>query len=96
MNYTEAEFLDKIQTKVLRVFLLAIHSTSTACLEISSNSCNLLSISTVQLFYTVKEKGGKPDRKPYPLPHVLENYTETSSLRILDIMQRNLFETVLS
>jgi hypothetical protein len=30
----EAEFLDKIRTKVLRVFLL--------CLEISSNSRNLL------------------------------------------------------
>jgi hypothetical protein len=26
---TEAEFLDEIQTKVLRVFLLAIHSLST-------------------------------------------------------------------
>ncbi len=38
----EAEFLDEIQTKVLRVFLLAIHS------------------------YTVKEKRGKPDIKPYP------------------------------
>jgi hypothetical protein len=41
------------------------------CLEIfiSSNSRNLFSISTVQLRYTVKEKGGKTDRKPgYPLP----------------------------
>jgi hypothetical protein len=24
-------------------------------------------VSTVQLLYTAKEKGGKPDRKPYPL-----------------------------
>jgi hypothetical protein len=23
--------------------------------------------------YLVKEKGGKPDRKPYPLPYVLRN-----------------------
>jgi hypothetical protein len=23
--------------------------------------------------YTVKEKGGKPDRKPYPLPYGLRN-----------------------
>ncbi len=30
-------------------------------------------ISTVQLLYTVKEKGGKPDRKPYPLPYGLRN-----------------------
>ncbi len=44
---TEAEFLDEIQTKVLKVFLLAIHShlyTLQLCLEISisSNSHNLL------------------------------------------------------
>jgi hypothetical protein len=25
------------------------------------------------LLYTVKEKGGKPDRKPYPLPYGLRN-----------------------
>ncbi len=46
-NYTccsEAEFLDEIQTKVLRVFLLVIHSTSTALTWdfFSSNSRNLL------------------------------------------------------
>ncbi len=32
----------------------------------SSNSSNLLRISTNQLLYTVKEKGGKPDRKSIP------------------------------
>jgi hypothetical protein len=43
------------------------------CFEIyiSSNSCNLLHISTVQLLHTVKEKGENPDRKPYPLPYSL-------------------------
>ncbi len=30
-------------------------------------------ISTVQLLYTVKEKGGKPDRKPHHLPYGLRN-----------------------
>jgi hypothetical protein len=42
--------------------------------------------------YTVKEKGRKPDRKPYPLPYGLRNPygTETSSLRTLKIMPRNL------
>ncbi len=29
--------------------------------------------SCVKLLYTVKEKGGKPDRKPYPLPYSLRN-----------------------
>ncbi len=46
------------------------------CLEISisfSNSCNLLFISTVKLLYTVQEKGGNPDRKPYPLLYGLRN-----------------------
>jgi hypothetical protein len=41
----EAEFLDIIQTKVFRVFLLDISShlyTLQLCLEISSNSCILL------------------------------------------------------
>jgi hypothetical protein len=30
-------------------------------------------MSTVQLLYTVKEKRGKPDRKPYPLSYGLRN-----------------------
>jgi len=32
-----------------------------------------ITVSTVQLLYTVEEKGGKPDRKPYPLPYGLRN-----------------------
>jgi hypothetical protein len=42
-------------------------------ISISSNSRNLLPISTVHLLCTEKEKGGKPDRKPYPLPSGLRN-----------------------
>jgi hypothetical protein len=38
-------------------------------ISISSNSRS----STVQLLYTAKEKGGKSDRKPYPLPYGLRN-----------------------
>jgi hypothetical protein len=46
-------------------------STVQLCLEfsISSNSRNLIKF----LLYTVKEKGGKPDRKPYPLSYGLRN-----------------------
>jgi hypothetical protein len=33
----------------------------------------LSTVSIVQVLYTVKEKGGKPDRKPYPLPNGLRN-----------------------
>ncbi len=39
---------------------------------------------------TGKEKGGKPDRKPYPLAHGLRILTETLSLRTLKSMPRNL------
>jgi hypothetical protein len=65
---SEAEFLDIIQTKVLTVFLLAIqshlHSFALRFLFLQSHStsysfCNVL-------LYTVKEKGGKSDRKPHP------------------------------
>ncbi len=37
-----------------------------------------LTISTIHLLYTVKEKVGKPGRKPYPIPMVEEIHTETS------------------
>jgi hypothetical protein len=62
----EAEFLDKIQTKVLiRVFLLAIQS------HLYSFALRFLFLQThatyysfcSALLYTLKEKGGKPDRK---------------------------------
>jgi hypothetical protein len=42
-----------------------------------------------KILYTEKEKGGKPDRKPY-FPMVSEIHTVTSSLRTLKIMHRNL------
>ncbi len=84
-----------------RVFLLAIHSTSTAlpwdfyvfkltqALAFSSNSHNLLCISTVPLLYTDKERGGKPDRKPYPLPNDLRNpYRNLKSENSQDYAQK--------
>jgi hypothetical protein len=84
--------LDEIQTKVLRVFLLAIHSHlySFALRFLFFKLTQPLMISIVQLLYTVKEKGGKPDRKPYPL------HTKTSSLRTLKITPKNLNKTVSS
>jgi hypothetical protein len=70
--------LDKIQTKFLTVFLLAIQShlysfamrvlSHEVSVWISSNSRNLL-----QLLYTVQEKGRKPDRKLHPIPFGLRN-----------------------
>jgi hypothetical protein len=63
----EAKFLDEIQTKVLRVFTV----TSTAFYFFKL--MQTLTVSTVQLLYTVSVKGGKPDRKPYPLPYGYRN-----------------------
>jgi hypothetical protein len=42
-------------------------------ISISWNSRNLLHIYTDRLLYTVKDQGGKPDRKTYPLPYGLRN-----------------------
>jgi hypothetical protein len=63
---TEAEFLDETQTKVLRVFLLAIQSLlhSFACLFLQTHATSYSSYSASM--YTVKEKGGKPGWKPHP------------------------------
>jgi hypothetical protein len=55
---TEAEFLEEIHSFALRFLFLKTHATP---------------YSLIQLLYTVKEKGGKPDRKPYPPPYGLRN-----------------------
>jgi hypothetical protein len=48
-----------------------------------------LIVSTVQLLYTVKEIGGKPDRKPYPLPYGIRNpYRNLKSENSQDYAQK--------
>jgi hypothetical protein len=42
------------------------------------------------LLYTVKETGGKPERKPLLIPYGLRNPSKTSSLRTFKIMPRTL------
>jgi hypothetical protein len=50
-----------------------------------------LSVSTVHLLYTLKEKGGKPDRKPFPLPYGLRNpYSNLKSENSQDYAQKPL------
>ncbi len=71
MVRAEPEFLDEIQTKALRVCLLAIQSHLNN-FHLRFIFLQTLTISTVQLLYTVKKKGEKPDGKPYPLPHGLK------------------------
>jgi hypothetical protein len=72
---SEAAFLDEIQTKVLRVFLLTIQSRLYSFalrflfLQIRETSYSFYSV----LLYTVREKGGKSERKSHPLPYGLRN-----------------------
>jgi hypothetical protein len=80
--------LDEVRTKVPRVVLLAYSQTHLQlCLEISilSNSCNLLQF----LLYTVKEKEGKPKKRPNPLPYGLRNpYRNLKSENSQDYAQK--------
>jgi hypothetical protein len=46
--------------------------------------------------YTVKEKGGKPDGKPHPVPYGLRNPYRNLKSENSKIMPRNLKETVCS
>jgi hypothetical protein len=79
--------LDEIQTKVLRVFLLVFTVTSTALPQ----DFNFFFKLTQPLTDSVKDKGGKPDRPPNPLPYGLRNpYRHLKSEN--SQMARNLIE----
>jgi hypothetical protein len=84
--------LDEIRTKVLRVFLIAIHSHLYSFAFHFFKLTQPLTISTVhrvQLLYTVKETRGKPDRKPYPLFYGLRNpYSNLKSENSQDYAQK--------
>ncbi len=60
----EAEFLNEIQTKVWRVFLLVTSQSPHTALPWHFHFFKLTQLLTVFL----KEKGEKPDKNPYPLP----------------------------
>jgi hypothetical protein len=69
------------QKKVLRVFLLAIHSHLSFPWDFYLFKLKQpFIVSTVPLLYTVKKKAGKPDRKPCPLLYELRIHRETSRL----------------
>jgi hypothetical protein len=61
------------QSPLQHCLVISISSYPCNLLHISSNSRNLLRISTVKLHKNVKGKVWKPDRKSYPLPYVLRN-----------------------
>ncbi len=74
LKFPEAEILDEIETKILRVFLLAIHSHLFSFalrflfLQTQASTYSLYSSFTVYC-----KKRGKSDRKPYTFPYGLRN-----------------------
>jgi hypothetical protein len=73
--------LDEIQTKVFRIFLLVI------CSHLYSLALRFSFLQTQAT--SVKEKGGKPDRKQYPLPYGLRNpYRNLKSENSQDYAQK--------
>jgi hypothetical protein len=79
MGYSESEFLGEISLQL--------------CLEISvsSNSRNLLQFLQFDTVHC-KEKGRKPDRRPYPLPYGLRNPYRNLKSENSQVMPRNLNE----
>jgi hypothetical protein len=88
--------LDEIQTKVLRVFLYSqsphlYYSFGLRLIFLQTHATSVTFWSSITALYNIKEKGGQPDRKSYPLPYVLRNpYIN------LKIMLRNLNQTACS
>jgi hypothetical protein len=88
----EAEFLDEIQTKVFKSFLLAIqshhYSFALRFIFVQTHATSYSFFSA--LLYTVMEKGGKLDRKPpQPLPYGLRNpYRNLKSKNAQDYAQK--------
>jgi hypothetical protein len=63
----EAEFLDEIQTKQFSSLLFTVTSSAFRWDFYFFKLTQPFTVSTVQLLYTVKEKGGKRDRKNHIL-----------------------------
>jgi hypothetical protein len=78
--FPEADFWDEIQTTVLRVFLLSIHShLYCKALPWEFYFFKLtppLTVYTGQLLYTVKEKGGKPNKKNHTPSKWFKKFTQ--------------------
>jgi hypothetical protein len=105
----EAEFLDEIQTKILRVFLFATHchlySLTFRFLFLKTHAASYeyfqthaISCVFLQLSYCTLQRRNEETliENHTPFPVVKEIHTETSSLRTLKIMPRNIDEIVRS
>jgi hypothetical protein len=90
-EFLEAEFLDEIQTRVLRVFLLTVHSHlysfALRILFLQSHTTSYSFHSSVTVYG--KGERRKLDRKPYALPYGLRNpYRNLKSENSQDYAQK--------
>jgi hypothetical protein len=69
----EAGFLDEIQTKDISSLLFKVTSAALPRKFYFFKLTQPLTFSTIQLLYSVQEKGGKPERKSCPVPYGLRN-----------------------
>ncbi len=92
MVFTWGRILGRNPDKSLKSFPLSYsRSLPQLCLQIyiSSNSFKLFQYLQF-LLHTVKEEGGKPDRKPHPLPYALRNpYSNLKSRNSQDYAQKS-------
>jgi hypothetical protein len=65
--------LDETQTNEFSSLLSTVIFTTLPLDFYNFKLMQPLTVSTIQLKYTLKEKGGKPDKKPYAVPYGLRN-----------------------
>ncbi len=94
----KAEFLDEIQTEgwAFSSLLFTVTSTTLPWDICFFKLTQPLAVSRVLLLYNVKEKGGKPDRKPYPLRYDFKKSIQKPQVWELKIMPSNLSKIVRS
>ncbi len=82
--------MDEIHTNEFSSMLFTVTSTALTWDFYFFKLTQPLTVSRIQLLYTVKEKRGKPDRKPLPLPYSLRNpYRNLKSGNSQDYAQKS-------
>ncbi len=88
-NKTRGWILGRNPDKSLEIFLRHSHLCSFALKFIFLQTYATSYSFWIQLLYPVKEKGEKPDKKPYPLPYGLRNpYRNLKSENFQDYTQK--------
>jgi hypothetical protein len=92
MNNKEADFW----TKEFCSLLFTVNSTAVPLDLYFFKLTQPLKVFTVHLLFPVMEKGGKPDRKPYPHPYGVRNPYRNLKSQTSQVLPRNFNENVRS